>query len=59
MNWTDLLHHDHTPFYLSSLELSVGDTVHVRLRIPKGVTLTHARVMSLKSGEARDRKSVV
>ena len=52
MNWTELLHHDHTPFYLSTLEASVGDTVRVRLRVPASVTLIQARVMSLKSGEA-------
>ena len=52
MNWTELLHHDHTPFYLSTLEASVGDTVRVRLRVPASVALIQARVMSLKSGEA-------
>jgi alpha-glucosidase len=51
MNWTDLIHHDHTPFYLSTIEASVGDNVRVRLRLPKEAKIESAFLVSLVSGE--------
>ncbi|NJK43144.1 MAG: hypothetical protein HC933_01750 [Pleurocapsa sp. SU_196_0] len=51
MSWTKSLHHDHTPFYLSKLEASVGDTVRVRLRVPKDVTLEYVWLADLRAGE--------
>jgi alpha-glucosidase len=51
MSWTTTLHHDHTPFYLSQLEASVGDTVRVRLRVPKDLKLESVLLADLRSGE--------
>jgi alpha-glucosidase len=57
MTWTNALYHDHTPFYLSKMEASVGDTVHVRLRVPKDMHFDAVWLTHLRSGE-RERKAM-
>jgi alpha-glucosidase len=51
MTWTNALYHDETPYYLSQLEASVGDTVRVRLRVPKDVTFKAVWLTELRAGE--------
>ncbi len=51
MRWTDTIHHDYTPFYLAQTEASVGDSVRVRLRVPKSATVQQVWLVSLRSGE--------
>jgi alpha-glucosidase len=48
------LHHDHTPFFTSTLEAKHGEKVTVRLRAPKDTPITEARLVILDVGDLRN-----
>jgi alpha-glucosidase len=52
-NWK-YLHHDHTPFFTSTLEAKHGEKVMVRLRAPKDAPITEARLIILDVGDLRN-----
>jgi alpha-glucosidase len=52
-NWK-YLHHDHTPFFTSTLEAKHGDKVMVRLRAAKDAPITEARLIILDVGDLRN-----
>ena len=47
---TDLPHHDGSPLYVSTLHPSLGSTVSVRLRVPRG--FAQLRVVRVRSNPA-------
>ena len=51
MDWTNYLHHDHSPFYLSKPEAEVGDSVRVRLRVPLNAPIKRIDLMTLRVGD--------
>ena len=51
MDWTNYLHHDHTPFYVSKPEAEVGETVRFRLRVPKNAPISKIELMVLRINE--------
>ena len=53
MHWSELLHHDATPFLTAARTASVGERVTVRLRAPLAAPITHATLMVVWSGEAQ------
>ena len=53
MHWSELLHHDQTPYHTSTLEASVGERVTVRLRAPASAPIKQVRLMVIWSGEAQ------
>ncbi len=52
-NWSQLLYHDHTPFFTGTLEAKQGEKVMVRLRTPKDAPITEARLVILDVGDLR------
>ena len=56
VSWTELLHHDHTPFFTGTLEAKQGDHVTVRLRALKDAPITEARLVILDVGDLRNLK---
>ncbi len=56
MNWTQLLHHDHTPYFLSKPEAGLGDHVTVRLRVPTSAAIQKAFLVVLKHGEPHPQR---
>ncbi len=51
MDWTDYLHHDHTPFYTSKPEAEIGDLVRIRLRVPLNAEIQKIELATLRIGE--------
>ncbi len=51
MDWTHYVHHDHTPFFTSALEAAVGDTITLRLRVPKSAPINAVTLAYLEIGE--------
>jgi alpha-glucosidase len=53
MDWSSYLYHDHTPFYTTKSEASVGDTLRLRLRIPKNAPIAKIELVTLYSGDLK------
>ncbi len=51
MDWTNYLHHDHSPFYVSESEAAVGDKIRVRIRVPRNAPLKKIELAVLRIGE--------
>jgi alpha-glucosidase len=53
MDWSNYLYHDHTPFYTSKQEASIGDALRLRLRVPKNAPVQKIDLMTLYSGDLK------
>jgi alpha-glucosidase len=53
MDWSNYVYHDHTPLYTTKSEASVGDTLRLRLRVPKNAPIAKIELMTLYSGDLK------
>jgi alpha-glucosidase len=55
MDWSNYLYHDHTPFYTTKSEASVGDSLRLRLRVPKNAPISNIELVTLYSGDLKSQ----
>ncbi len=58
MDWTHYLYHDHSPFYVSKAEAEIGDSIRIRIRVPRNAAIKKIELSSLRIGE-RYRQTMV
>ncbi|MFN3265906.1 MAG: alpha-amylase family glycosyl hydrolase [Deinococcales bacterium] len=53
MDWSNYLYHDHTPFYTDKEEANIGDTLRLRIRVPKNAPLRAIELVTLYAGDLK------